>query len=140
MARGRRGFGRDVPRHPSPRRPARRRGPSRMRRSRPRRLPAVRRAAQGAPRSGSGTSSSMGGLWVVTERDVIPFDKQSTLQAEHLLVLLGFAMVVAEQMQEAMHCQQVDLVGGRMTCRGSLLNGNLGAQRDVAEIAFRLSL
>ena len=45
-------------------------------------------------------------------------------------------MVVAEQVQDAVDGEQVDLVGGRVSGGGRLLCRHLRAQRDVAEVAL----
>ena len=41
-----------------------------------------------------------------------PLAQEPGLEAEHLLVLLGLGVVVAEQVQDAVHGEQVELVGG----------------------------
>ena len=50
-------------------------------------------------------------------------------------VLLGLGVVVAEQVQDAVHREQVDLVVVAVPGGGGLLRGDLRAQRDVAEVA-----
>ena len=49
-------------------------------------------------------------------------------------------MVVSEQVQDAVHGQQVDLVGGRVSGRRRLLCRDVGTQRDVAQVALGLLL
>ena len=55
------------------------------------------------------------------------------LQGEHLLLLVGLGVVVAEQVQHPVHGQQRELVPERMSGRLSLFGGELRAQHDVAE-------
>ncbi len=62
-----------------------------------------------------------------------PVVQQLALQAEHLPLLLRLAVVVAEQVQHAVHGEQLQLVGQRVPGGAGLLPGELRAQHDVAE-------
>src|SRR3954447_548147 len=71
--------------------------------------------------------------------DPLPLRQQPRLQPEHLRVLLGLAVVVAEQVQDPVDGQQVDLVGlgvAGLSLVAGLLGlpfGDLGAQDEVTE-------
>ncbi|OLT04198.1 hypothetical protein BJF90_23955 [Pseudonocardia sp. CNS-004] len=62
-----------------------------------------------------------------------PVGEQLGLQAEHLPLLLGLGVVVAEQVQHAVHGEQVHLVGERVARLAGLRPGELRAEHDVAE-------
>src|SRR3954452_17524038 len=62
-----------------------------------------------------------------------PLPEQLVLQAEHLPLLVGLGVVVAQQVQHTVHGQQVQLVGQRVAGRAGLSPGELRAQHDVAE-------
>ena len=65
-----------------------------------------------------------------------PGGEQLVLEAEHLLVLLGLGVVVAEQVQDAVHGQQLDLGLGAVAGGRALLLGDRRAQHQVAEHAL----
>ncbi len=72
----------------------------------------------------------------------LPLGEQPGLEAEHLAVLLGLGVVVAEQVQDPVHGQQVDLVGGGVVGLAGLAGllglplGDRVAQHQVAEHAL----
>src|SRR5581483_11732222 len=84
-------------------------------------------AAQKNSMAGSGS----GGLWPARLR--LPARKKPGLQSEHLALLVGLGMVVPEQVQYAVHGQQVQLVGCRVAGRHRLGGGDLRGEHDVAE-------
>ena len=59
--------------------------------------------------------------------------QQLGLQPEHLALLVGLGVVVAEQVQDAVGAQQVQLGLGGVPGLDRLLGGDLRAQHDVAE-------
>ena len=71
-------------------------------------------------------------LWIPAP---LPLQQQPALHAEHLAVLVGRGVVVAEQVQDPVHGEQIDLVGRAVAGRRRLLRRDLGADRDVTEIA-----
>ena len=70
--------------------------------------------------------------------DARPLGEQPRLQPEHLGVLLGLGVVVAEQVQDAVDGQQVDLVADRagLARASGLPLGDLGAEHEVTEDAL----
>src|SRR6478609_8107051 len=62
-----------------------------------------------------------------------PFAQELVLEAEHLLVLVGLGMVVAEQVQDAVHGEQVELGSGGVAGGLRLLLRDGRAQHQVAE-------
>ena len=65
-----------------------------------------------------------------------PGRQELVLETEHLLVLLRLGVVVAEQVQDAVHGQQLDLGLGAVARGLALLGGDVGAQHQVAEHAL----
>src|SRR3954454_9422056 len=63
----------------------------------------------------------------------LPLREQAVLQAEHLTLLLGLAVVVAQQMQDAVDGEQVQLVGEAVARLARLRRGERRAEDDVAE-------
>src|SRR5690242_3180305 len=59
--------------------------------------------------------------------------QQLPLELEHLALLLGFRVVVAEQVQDPVRGQQQELLLGRVTGVGSLLGRHRRTEHDVAE-------
>ena len=66
----------------------------------------------------------------------LPRCQQRGLQAEHLLVLVGLGVVVAEQVQDPVHGQQVHLVPRAVAGLGGLPLRDRGAEHQVAEDAL----
>ena len=62
-----------------------------------------------------------------------PGGEQLVLQPEHGGVLIGIGVVVAEQVQDSVHAQQLKLVLSRMAGLTCLRRGDLRAEHDVAE-------
>lgn len=62
-----------------------------------------------------------------------PLLEQPVLQGEHLPLFVGFAVVVAEQMQHTVDGEQRQFVPEAVACRGGLFGGELRAQHDVAQ-------
>src|SRR5262249_61248889 len=66
-----------------------------------------------------------------------PAAHQSRLQLEHGLLLVGVAVVVAQQVQDAVRAQQVQLGLDRVAGLARLAGGHLAAKDDVAEKGHR---
>src|SRR5687767_4456419 len=62
-----------------------------------------------------------------------PVGEQLALQPEHLPLLLRLGVVVAEQVQHAVHGEQVQLVAEGVACLASLRLCEVRAEHDVAE-------
>ena len=63
-------------------------------------------------------------------------EQQLALELEHLALLLGLRVVVAEQVQDAVRRQQQQLLLGRVAGLGGLLGRDGRAEHDVAEDAL----
>ena len=103
---------------------ARRRGRARRSRAPPRRRSARprRRRARRPPGTGPDCRPVMSAQAPRGRRRVVaaqPLGEQSRLEVEHLAVLVGLGVVVAEQVQDAVHGQQVELVVGARGRRSS---------------------
>ena len=67
-----------------------------------------------------------------------PLGQQPRLQPEHLRMLLGLGVVVAEQVQDPMGQQQGDLVLARVPGRVGLALRHLGVYDEVAARSFTI--
>src|SRR5690606_13206543 len=65
-----------------------------------------------------------------------PPSQELVLETEHLLVLLRLRVVVAEQVEDAVHGEQLDLGQGPVPRRHALLLRHRGAEDEVAQDAF----
>src|SRR6266704_5024056 len=63
----------------------------------------------------------------------LPPGQQPRLEPEHLALLLGFRVVVPEQVQDPVDGEQVQLVGGGVAGGGRLLGRHARREHDVAE-------
>src|SRR5690606_18189411 len=63
-------------------------------------------------------------------------EQQLALQREHLLLLLGLGVVIAEEVEDAVRREEEQLLGGAVAGGLGLRGGDLGAQHDVTEHAL----
>src|SRR3954454_2124659 len=88
-------------------------------------------------RTPASTSSQMSRMLIGSSRPAVPpLLEQPGLQVEHLLVLVGLGVVVAEQVQDPVHREQLDLVLGGMPGLRRLPLGDRHTQHQVAEDAL----
>ena len=123
------------PRRRGPRAAARRRGPGRPGRARPRRSPhSPASTTSTAATTSSRTSPLVIGVHRVPSAALLASRREQLgLQAEHLALLLRLGVVVAEQVQDAVGAQQLQLVLGGVPGGAACRCGDLRAEHDVAE-------
>src|SRR5699024_5190185 len=67
-------------------------------------------------------------------------EQQGALELEHLGALVLLHVVVAQQVEDRVDCQQQHLLDGAVPGLGGLLGGDRGAQHHVAQQALRCGL
>src|SRR5699024_10585052 len=77
---------------------------------------------------------SFGSAWRPAAPNCLPLREQSRLQVEHLPVLFRLRVVVAQQMEDSVHGEQVDLLACAVTVLRRLAGRDLRTQRDVSQI------